>query len=702
MPAVFFTNLALLGGLAALGIPILIHLLLKRKTQRLRFSTVQFFVKQDEQANRRRKLRNWLLLAVRLLLVTLLVLAFARPYLKNSAAAGLLEKRRAAVFVLDRSASMHATAGGQTQWARALELARQTLTEFRGEDRAALVACSTRTETLSPLKPAPVIARLLNDVKPEFGSANLADGLRQALNVLPKADATTALTIYVVSDLQRNACQDLPTVPLPKEVELKVLNASDLFAPNLAILDVQVEGQIRPVARLHVKSFADEQANSLKTVLVVDGRELTQGMISLPAGAETNVVLSLPALKPGWHSVEARLQTKDSLKIDDARHRAFFIPEPVGVLCAETKGGSKIYERDSFFVASALQPTTDATNDIPSLFAVTLSAPDELRQKLTAEAQAKAPSAVVLPALRPIPAGLGDALAAFVRSGGGLLLFVGEGMSANRYNAEFLDLLPARLDKAESRPAGGWRLDEFDKTLSMFDPFAGALAVNLRLPEFTHRFSLTPHEGCSVLARFDDGTPLLLGRNVGNGRVVLVNTSAEASWSDWPKRKSFVPWLHGAVNYLANRSNKETLQPSALFTAGEDAKIVLGPRWKGAALTIAGGDGATDPVSATADDEGRLQHVSFTKPGIYSARDRNGTEVRRWSVGVPARESELASLTSQDFQKQVVRDKEPAPASLEANLFGEANGPRELWRLLLMAALLLLFVELFLANRTAV
>src|SRR5262245_20744360 len=119
MPAVFFTNLALLGGLAALAIPILIHLLLKRKAQRLRFSTIQFFVQQDEQASKRRRLRHWLLLTARLLLVSLLVLAFSRPYWKTTGAADDFQKRRVAVFVLDCSASMQATIRGQTQWSRA-------------------------------------------------------------------------------------------------------------------------------------------------------------------------------------------------------------------------------------------------------------------------------------------------------------------------------------------------------------------------------------------------------------------------------------------------------------------------------------------------------------------------------------------------------------------------------------------------------
>src|SRR6185436_7964706 len=106
---VLFTNLAMLAGLAALALPVLIHLLLKQKKQRLRFSTLQFFLRQDEHSSQRRKLRNFLLLAVRLLLLAVLVLAFARPYARQHA--GATERRRLAVFLLDRSASMQASDG---------------------------------------------------------------------------------------------------------------------------------------------------------------------------------------------------------------------------------------------------------------------------------------------------------------------------------------------------------------------------------------------------------------------------------------------------------------------------------------------------------------------------------------------------------------------------------------------------------------
>src|SRR6266568_5093275 len=119
MPGIFFTNALMLAGMAALAIPVLIHLLLKRKLRRLRFSTNQFFQKHDEQSSRRRKLRNWLLLAIRLLLVILLVAAFARPYLRQNEGSAAGRQRQRVIFVLDSSASMLATGIDGQRWARA-------------------------------------------------------------------------------------------------------------------------------------------------------------------------------------------------------------------------------------------------------------------------------------------------------------------------------------------------------------------------------------------------------------------------------------------------------------------------------------------------------------------------------------------------------------------------------------------------------
>src|SRR5580692_2741099 len=146
MGGIFFSHAALLAGLTSLAIPILIHLLLKQKKLPLRFSTIQFFLKRDEKSLQRRKLRNLILLALRLLLLALLVLAFARPYLQESTAVKAARQRQQIVFVLDRYASMQAG----NRWAKAKELMQQTVAGLNPTDRAALIDSGAQAEIISP------------------------------------------------------------------------------------------------------------------------------------------------------------------------------------------------------------------------------------------------------------------------------------------------------------------------------------------------------------------------------------------------------------------------------------------------------------------------------------------------------------------------------------------------------------------------
>src|SRR5262245_18839651 len=170
---VIFTNAALLFGLLALGIPILIHLLLKRKQQRLRFSTIQFFQRLDEKASQKRKLRNLLLLAMRLLLFALLVFAFARPILPDRLVPGTDGPPRQAVIVLDGSASMQATDRDGSRWARAKDAASRIVASLRPDDRAALVSCATKATVVSGFGPPPIFQEKLAALSPTSGSGNI-------------------------------------------------------------------------------------------------------------------------------------------------------------------------------------------------------------------------------------------------------------------------------------------------------------------------------------------------------------------------------------------------------------------------------------------------------------------------------------------------------------------------------------------------
>ena len=140
------------------------------------------------------------------------------------------------------------------------------------------------------------------------------------------------------------------------------------------------------------------------------------------------------------------------------------------------------------------------------------------------------------------------------------------------------------------------------------------------------------------------------------------------------------------------------MRVAAHLLAGEDKDILLGSAAK--QQTFRERRLGEKERTIIADQDGRLQNVDFSKPGIYSIADQAGQEVQRLAVNVPVEESDLTALTVMDFQRQLTRSPAENHSTLAAGLFGAGDHRKDLARLLLMAALVLLFVESLLANRT--
>jgi hypothetical protein len=693
-----FLHPALLGGLAAVAIPILIHLLLKTRRKRLRFSTLLFFRHPDEQAKRRRKVRHWLLLVTRMLLISLLVLGFARPYLASRENAQANQPRRQVILVLDRSASLWAVDREGRRWDRATQALRQLLASLRPDDRAALISCGTRAEALvTPSAPEDVV-RVLSDLKAGQGTSELGEGLELAGKMVGKSGPGYTNTIYVVSDLQRSSCHNLGSYPIPQDAELKVLSFGDLLAPNVAVTELSLETTDTSKPAVTLANFSDEDAAPFKFRFLVDGKERLNTTVQLLGGATTNLELSLPRLTGGWHSAEARIQPKDALELDDARYQAIFAPPPIRILVAEGRQVPKLFDEESFFVISALDPSAGMTNEHDSAFQIEKTGLAGMAAKLGSHEGQLPYEVVVLPALQEIPAELGKSLEAYARAGGGVLMFLGDTVSANRYASEFGGVLPAQLGAPESANDLDWRLWENDRQSPVFGAFRQPNSGNLSLARFTRRFSLKPDSEGSVLARFQDGVPLMVGRNLEKGRIILVNTSADTLWTDWPKHRTFVPWLHSVARYLGGGQNTTGPLPDAALLAGTESDLSLGSDLKKASLKLQGPDG--HEVAGLTDDAGVWRDLSWQTSGFYSLRAPNGKEIRRVAVNTPVSESDLVAMPPAEFERQVARLETPANHSLAASLFGPSPDRHDLWRLCLMAVFGLLFLELMLANKT--
>jgi hypothetical protein len=544
------------------------------------------------------------------------------------------------------------------------------------------------------------VVNLLKDLQPTFNAANLSQGLQQATKLLKLVDPRAASAIYVLSDLQRNSCLNLDAYPIPQQTEVKVVNVGDVYAPNVAVTEVKVEGQVTPKLRIGLGNFSDEDNPQNTLSVVADGQEVLTKAIRFNAGASTNLDILLPALKPGWHSIEARLQAKDASVADNVRYQALFVPQRVRVLLVETRPARRAFEEETFFLAAALDPSVDGTNAIQTGFLFEKTNLADLSRKIPAQSGARAWDVVVLPGLKEVPTGTGKLLATFVQAGGGVAFFLGDGISMNRYNTEFRDLLPAQLDRLDSEPDSSlkWRIGEYETNTAIFAAFAMPNSGNLALAEFSRRVTVTTNAGSRVAASFDDGLPLVVSKTMGQGKVVLVNTSTDTSWTDWPKHKTFVPWLHGLGRHLAGGSNGDPLQTApASLIAGDDTDVQLELSSRGQMFKLHPPTG--NEIAVTADDQG-IVRTDLNRPGIYILRSANGREVQRVAVNVPRAESDLAALLPNEFQQQLTRTEAPQNQTLVAGLLGSARSEKEVWRFLLLGALALLFIETLVANRT--
>jgi hypothetical protein len=361
-----------------------------------------------------------------------------------------------------------------------------------------------------------------------------------------------------------------------------------------------------------------------------------------------------------------------------------------------------VFEQATFFIASALDPTKDSTNSVPGPFNLVQVSPEALIGELSGTKNNSPWNIVILPGLKDLPEGIGKSLMNFVQGGGGLVLFLDEAVSANRYNGELGDLLPARLGTADQTPEIGspWRIALYDTNSLAFSAFRLPNSGDLKIPEFTKRYMLDAIEGANRLAFFEDGIPLVVTRTVGRGRVALINTSADPSWNDWPKHKTFVPYIHGIAKFVSQQSNQESIAQNNGYTVGEDFDIEIGSEGRLNQFSLRAPEGKE--TRFTADTQGRLRDPGMTLPGTYSLRDKSGREIRRLAVNLPAQESNLEALRPADFLQQLVRVEENPKQTLAAGLFGAHHNQREFWTALLLGALILLLVEPFVANRTSV
>jgi len=504
-----------LAGAVAAAIPIILHLLTREAAPRLPFSAVQF-LKRVPVADSRRRLRELLLLALRVTALVLLALAFARPFL---ATATSLAADRVTIVAVDTSFSM----GAPGQFARAQALVRDAVGRIGSSDRIGVVSFSDTADVAAPPADRGQALAAIDRLQPGFGATRYASAIAKAVEQIGER----AGRIVLVTDLQKSGWDASPDASVPGAVTIAVLDAGAPTA-NLAVTDLRRDaGSLVAMIR-----NAGSQPITSRAHLIIDGTPAGEAPVVAAPGALTEVRFTVAHPEAGVVIVE--VDDEQGYPADNARYFVLDPPSRASLLTVTTLGNAA---SEAFYLERALMVndrafawTTIGVGDLSGMAADGLADRD----------------AVLLLGTRGIDRRGREVLETYVTRGGALLLVSGPDVDADAPARIFGDItLQARLRDAGSVVS----FAPTDGRHPIFRPF-GSLIGNLGHVRFDRSVLIDDAPGAKMLARFSDGKPALLEYQVGSGHVLYFASDLNRQWNDFPLQSSFVPFVQNVMRYL--------------------------------------------------------------------------------------------------------------------------------------------------------
>ena len=671
---------ALLAALLAIAIPIVVHLVQRERRITQAFPSLMFLRRIPNQSVRRRAIRHWPLLALRILALALIALAFARPFWPTGALSAAAGGARQIVVLLDRSASM----GYDGHWARAQDEARRLIRGLGAGDGAALVFFATDVEigARSEAGPAALIGAI-DRAKPGSGITRFGPALRAAAGLLESAEAPRR-EIVLISDFQKSGWDASQEVKLPAGVQLTTVSVAEPATANAAIVGLTFEQQAGPKgvivsATARIVNHAGKSAAERELTLEVDGHRVDTRPVALAPGP-TTVAFAPFALGGRVARVTARL-APDSLPADDVFHAIVTAGGQVPVLIIESVNPSpdaSLYLSRALDVAAA-----------PG-FATRLARTD----RVTPE-DISAAAVIVLNDARPPSGAAGRALASAVNAGAGLLVLLGE---RSAWTSEDPDLLPGTLGAPVDRSGtSGGTLGYVDLSHPAFEIFSSPRSGDLTAARvFRYRAITAPDK---VLARFDDGGVAVAERKAGRGAVIVWTSTLDSYWNDLPLKPVFVPLVHQVMQHLGRY-----VEPRTWYTVGDTYDPADAPP-SGAARRPAAGGAFTvlapsgRPVEPVPGPGTSI--VPLSEAGFYELRPAaNGGDPLVVAVNGAAGESDLSPLDPAELAASVRAAAGPPGAGRGHEITVEEGERRQsLWWYLLVTGLLLLVIEAAVASR---
>ncbi len=685
-----FVQAGFLMAAAAVAIPVLVHLLSRWQVRTIELGTMRFLQEVIRDGSQARKIRRWLLLLTRMALAALLAFLFARPFFPERTNR---DGDRLRIVMIDRSASMGMPGKNGRLIDDAVSAALANTSKL-GSDAKLLWAWFDRhvdpipASTVRPSAPTSVI-----------GDTNYLAALawaRDKVNAFPRAIAD----VVVVTDLQQSglASDSLASASLgfPSDVPVQIVDVGRPAANNLAITNVAAAAKrllptsdvVISVTLFNFGTLPQEDVPLIASASDGARNVRLKKSINIPGGQAEEIEFDFGKLDPGTWQVTIAMDVNDDLGADNRRFTALQIARPINVMVIDSGSSDDGVAAESYHLITALQQS-----DRPRRLDDSITSEDAedggrfsadityLGDGASKPFEVSTHPLLVVADVGAIPPRIIERLESYVRRGGKLLVFAGDG-SGGRISElwQQVGLAPGVLQTPIRSGAMPFRIDSIDAQATMLELFADPQHGDLGRLAFQKILPVTAGDSTKVLAKFDHGRPAVTQHELGKGRVVWFLSSVDASWGNWTTSPLYLPLVQQMAADLLNLTGEGPIRFRSIGDQELDTRIVAQ-------------QDSTNVNSVAFRSEAATAAVTFGKPGF----DRRDDAL--YIVNGASKESDPTRMEADAFVDHfglTTADGDKAAVSEQV----ESEKRNELWPWFAAAVFVLLIGEFGLANRT--